>query len=436
MVRHHSSSSDDSNSTHVCDKPAFEITTTAPIVGNFQFHELNMIISGACAAVSTIMLLVLMARHALNLSKPQEQANILRICLFIPVYAIGSFIEICAPAAYIYLRPWLNTAQAVAVANFFLLVCLLLSSEADDRRDVFLAPMRAMRAKSTKGAAKAANGYQRTWLVIFQYPVVSVLVSIFTDITQGANVYCFGSRHAYWASLWLEIVDKISMVLAVIAVLRTYGQLKEELKPHRALGKLFAFKALIGLQFLQQIIYMILTRIDPSPLEPTDTLSYTDMEAGIPLLLVSLELVIFSVFFHFAYSVTPYRLTSYQPKPPSAALEEGSEFITKPAAGSYQGGALGARAWVEMLNPSELIAAILFTFKMQSEARKSAMRWGGETSSAAPLGSYGAAAPLSSPPLSHEYNGGSGRVSPTGPQYHESGTYDPYRQNASYGGHN
>ncbi|ETS75599.1 hypothetical protein PFICI_12543 [Pestalotiopsis fici W106-1] len=431
MVRHHQSSSDDSNSTHVCDTPAFEITTTTPIVGNFQFHELNMIISGACAAFSVIVLLLLMARHTLNFSKPQEQANILRICLFIPIYAIGSFIEICAPAAYIYLRPWLNTAQAVALANFFLLVCRFLSSETDDRREVFLAPMQAMRAKSTKGAVKAANGYQKTWLLIFQYPVVSVLVAIFTAITEGANVYCFGSRHAYWASLWLEIVDKASTIFAIIAVLKTYSQLKEELKPHRALGKLFAFKTLIGLQFLQQIIYMILTRINPSPLEPTDTLSYTDMEVGIPLLLVSLELVIFSVFFHFAYSVTPYRLTSYQPKPLS--VEEGSEFIAKPDGGSNHGGPLGIRAWASMLDPRELIAAILFTFKMQSEARRSALRWD-SSSPAAPLGSYGASAPLSSPPLSHEY-AGSGRVTPTGQQPHDS-AYDQYRQNVSYGTHN
>lgn len=49
--------------------------TTQPIVGNIQFHELNLIISGACTAISTVMLLMLMARHAFNFSKPQEQAK-------------------------------------------------------------------------------------------------------------------------------------------------------------------------------------------------------------------------------------------------------------------------------------------------------------------------------------------------------------------------
>ncbi|KAI0149387.1 organic solute transporter Ostalpha-domain-containing protein [Pestalotiopsis sp. NC0098] len=428
----HQSSSDNSNSTHVCDTPPFEITTTQPIVGNIQFHELNLIISGACTAISTVMLLVLMARHAFNFSKPQEQANILRICAFIPIYGIGSLIEICAPAVYIYLQPWLNTATAVALANFFILVCRLLTSESDDRRDVFLAPMRLMRAKGTKGAVRAANGYRRTWIMIFQYPVVSVLVAIFTDITQAAGVYCFSSSHAYWASLWLEIVDKASTAIAVISVLRTYQQLKEELRPHRALSKLFAFKALIGLQFLQGIIYMILTRINPSPLEPTATLSYTDMEVGIPLLLVSLELVIFSVFFHFAYSVTPYRLTSYRPKHLSIESGVDETHAASETGGSYRGGFLGFRAWAAVFDPRELIAAIAFTLKMQSEARKSDMKW---DAASAPLNSYDSpSAPLSSPPLSHGY-GADGRVSPAPQQYHET-SYDPYRQNAAYPTHN
>lgn len=125
---------------------------------------------------------------------------------------------------------------------------------------------------------------------------------------------------------------------------------------------------------------MILTRISPSPLEPTDTLSYTDLEIGIPLLLVSCELVIFSVFFHFAYSVTPYRLTSYSHKPlsPIASDDHAVE------GGSYHGGPLGIRAWFFMLNPAEIISAFIFTLNMRKEVTAS----GHGSDQASPLNPY------------------------------------------------
>lgn len=108
---------------------------------------------------------------------------------------------------------------------------------------------------------------------------------------------------------------------------------------------------------------MILTRISPSPLTPTATLSYTDKEIGIPLLLVSCELVVFSVFFQYAYSVTPYSLTSHKP----LSHSDNGEAHHAAKGERYHGGFLGIKAWFHMLNPSEFISAFMFTFHMRKE---------------------------------------------------------------------
>lgn len=120
---------------------------------------------------------------------------------------------------------------------------------------------------------------------------------------------------------------------------------------------------------------MILTRLNPSPLTPTDKLSYTDLEIGIPLMLVSVELVIFAVFFHFAYSVTPYLLTSYEHKPLPSNASDGDHHQQQRereqhpvSSATYHGGPLGVRAWAALLNPGELIAALRFIFTMRSAA--------------------------------------------------------------------
>ncbi|KAI1849666.1 hypothetical protein JX266_004615 [Neoarthrinium moseri] len=326
-----------------------------------------MIISGACAAFASIAMLTLMVRHARHFTKPKEQANILRICAFIPIYAIGTLIEVCAPAAYVYLHPWLEVAQAFAMAAFFILLCRLLASEVDELQDVFLAPLRIIQKNTGHSTTKLVAAYRRTWIFVFQYPIVSIMVAIFTAITESAGVYCHGGRKPYFASLWLDILSIASMGLAVVAVLKTYVKLKVELRPHRAMPKFLAFKLLIGLQFLQQIVYTILRRVSPSPLEPNATLSYTDLEIGIPLLLTSCELVIFSVFFHFAYSVTPYRVNSPSHEVPS--FRDDREHVGGTA--YRQGGVLGCQAWIAMCNPKEFLAAVKFVFSMHSALLKS-----------------------------------------------------------------
>ncbi|ORY60852.1 uncharacterized protein BCR38DRAFT_47953 [Pseudomassariella vexata] len=107
-----------------------------------------MILSGACAALATINILVLMFRHAthFSFSRSKEQAEsvsflrsttcrilttrsrTLKICAFIPIYSIGSWICISAPEAHVYRQPWLDTAQAFALSYFLLLFCHLLAN--------------------------------------------------------------------------------------------------------------------------------------------------------------------------------------------------------------------------------------------------------------------------------------------------------------------
>ena len=51
----------------------------------------------------------------------------------------------------------------------------------------------------------------------------------------------------------LNIIHTFSLVVAVLAVLRFYMNLKTELKGHKPLAKLFAFKLLVGLTFLLKV---------------------------------------------------------------------------------------------------------------------------------------------------------------------------------------
>ena len=41
-------------------------------------------------------------------------------------------------------------------------------------------------------------------MMVFQYPIVSILVGIATDATQAAHVYCLESSKPRFAHLWVS----------------------------------------------------------------------------------------------------------------------------------------------------------------------------------------------------------------------------------------
>ncbi|KAJ0120224.1 hypothetical protein J7T55_001081 [Diaporthe amygdali] len=395
-----------SKNGHVCAMPRpLTNTETAKLAGGYDFFTINQIVTGACACFTLLSLFILMFRHATHLSRPNEQLNILRICCYLPIFAIGCFLEVSFPNAYMYINPWLDFVQSLALCNFFLLMCQFVSPS-DQHREVFFAALKVPQKKKKGRGGRRARGrggdygpepeveeepinglewYRKMWMLIFQYPAVQALVAIFTAIFESQGVYCLASSKPYFGHLWLDIIHNVSLTLAIMSCLRLYGALKSRLAHHKPLAKLAAFKLLVAITGIIQLIYWILRSISPSPLKPTAYFSWSDDFIGIPVMVMALLTVPFSVFFHFAYDVKPYYLENAGKHLPlaQADLESGSASgspapASKPApytavgaAGTrYQGGFLGIWAWLGMLNPSELISGFVFGFTMLSKENR------------------------------------------------------------------
>lgn len=187
-------------------------------------------------------------------------------------------------------------------------------------------------------------------------------------------------------SMQLKIIHIISTVSAIVACLRFCHVLADKLRGHRPMAKLFAFKMLVGLNIVinvssigpfaspepapclplfaikslpqplkesSQIVFNIVEGLDPSPLEPDSTMSEADVVVGAHALLNCIIMVGFSIFFHYAYSVTPYLI----------GKEGDSETGCRSEERHYRGGFLGVHAWVGMFNPMEIIGAAASIFK-------------------------------------------------------------------------
>ncbi|KAH7027838.1 organic solute transporter Ostalpha-domain-containing protein [Microdochium trichocladiopsis] len=329
------------------------IVPTQPIAGSYDFFHFNMILSGASCAFVTVTIFILMMLHIRHLSKPREQIHILRLCLFMPVYAVGTLIMVVEPNAYVYLKPWLKLLEGYALAYFFLLVCQMISPEDASDSEAMLAPLLALARQKNMNPQALMKSYRLRWFFIYQAPIVLFIVAIVTDVAQGLKGYCGQHGHPSGSSskskvdTILSVVGIVSIMLAVYSAIKSTMMLKRELKPHKGQLKLWAFKALILLQIIQEILFLILTHVDPSPLEPSATLSYVDIEQGLPLLMILLEMVIFALFYHYAYSSSPYM------------IGKGSKM------GGYWPG--GWKVWLEILKVNQLFHALTFGFRIQAE---------------------------------------------------------------------
>ncbi|KAI0538941.1 organic solute transporter Ostalpha-domain-containing protein [Xylaria digitata] len=351
-----------------CDLPSPLVPIpTEPIVGSKDFYHVNVIVSGALAIFSTIVVLALIWRHATNMSRPREQLYIIRICLLLPIFAIVLWVGIYIPRTYVYLYSVVVFCEPITLMCFFLFICETLAAPIStsssplpspttppSRRSIFLSPLvtRARRLGVPLTGARVFNPFRRNWIGVAQGIPIAWTVAIAAIATEAAGVYCLTAHDSHHAHIFLIVFKTISTFLALLAVLRTTLPVGAEVKKHRAMPKLWAFKALIFLQVAQDFIFSIVNSNAPRSLTESKTVSQIDFITGIPSLVVEIELVIFAVFFHYAYSVSMYQLSEEQ----------------KRAGEQYAG--YGWRLIYKIFDIRDVFALIVFAFRVRQEVEK------------------------------------------------------------------
>jgi hypothetical protein len=87
----------------------------------------------------------------------------MRVGFLIDFYAIFSFLSVAYPGAYVYLKPWLDYWESIALGSFFLLLCEYVSPNSE-RREVFFA---AFQIPADKKSGKVPDGL--SWFRVSSY---------------------------------------------------------------------------------------------------------------------------------------------------------------------------------------------------------------------------------------------------------------------------
>ncbi|RAK95821.1 DUF300-domain-containing protein [Aspergillus ibericus CBS 121593] len=330
-----------------------------------------MIISGASTVLACLIIFALMMRHATRFSNPTEQIRVMRISSVVPVYSIFSFLSVCFPNGYVYFSSWPDPFEGVALYSFFLLLCEFIAPSDEQRLQLIatqqIKPSR-LRRRRRSPPMDGLTWFRRTYYVVVQYPAVALITTVVACITQGAGKYCLESKEPYFAHIWITIIKNVSISFAVMAVVKFYAQLKKDMEGHRALAKLLAFKLIVGLTFVESILFTILRTA--SILKASSVMTYTDITIGLPTMIICIQMVPLACFFHFAYSVTPYSVMKLPlaNEPRYKPVDEIEEIKVRQ---KYQGGPLGIYAWAMFFNPVAMAREFVFPLTLMRAAARS-----------------------------------------------------------------
>ncbi|KIJ62456.1 hypothetical protein HYDPIDRAFT_182786 [Hydnomerulius pinastri MD-312] len=265
-------------------------------------HRIGWAIAGGCAALTVLISLVSVFQHCRNYNKPNEQRQVLRVLYMPPVYAIISFFS------YRYFRSY--TYYSLAESGELLLIEYVADTASDhnalkaierkDKRPLPI-PFCCWRYRPTK----AYFMYTVKWSVL-QYVIIRPACSIAGVICEAFNVLCeSGPYSIYFANVYLEAIDFVSISVALYGLLLFYGLTKDELAGRRPLAKFLSIKLIVMFTFYQSFI---ISALEGRIIKPTEYWTSTNIADGLNALAICIEMVVFSALMLWAYTANEYKI--------------------------------------------------------------------------------------------------------------------------------
>ncbi|PSN67366.1 DUF300-domain-containing protein, partial [Corynespora cassiicola Philippines] len=284
-------------------------------------HGVLITISASCTLIACSLSFYLIYRHLTNYTQPKLQKLIIRILFMVPIYSIACLLSIPFYKAHVYIASIYEFYESLVIASFFLLLCRYLHLDLPSLRRAFsllipkpwIYPIRFFRMyifrRKTAHTVDGLRWFSIIWAAVFQFCIVKFLGALVKCITEATNVYCKESNSIHHARIWVQILEILSLVTAMLCLLQFYSQTKSFLAPHQPLLKFVAIKLVVFLFYVQSFTISLLTK-SSGPLSPTPQISYPSLTVGIPNTLLCVEMAAVSILHLWAYPWKAHRDTS------------------------------------------------------------------------------------------------------------------------------
>lgn len=146
----------------------------------------------------------------------------------------------------------------------------------------------------------------------------------------------------------IQVVQAFSTTFAVIAIIRFVSLHNSRLQGRHPRLKLWTFKSVVFLEFLQNVIFSALATKELY--RPTQYVSYYDMSIGLNQFIIACECFLYAFMYPKAFEFKPYR----------RAIKDGQRTRGSPL-----------RAFLEVINPMDIFREALVAFAFVRNAKRS-----------------------------------------------------------------
>lgn len=248
-------------------------------------------------------------QHLRYYSNPAEQRWIVRILLFVPIYAFDSWISLLffnKDNYYIYFDTIRDCYEAFVIYNFLSLCYEYLGGEGNIMSEIRGKPIRSSCMYGT--CCLAGKTYTIGFLrfckqATLQFCFVKPVMAFITIILQYFGKYQDGDWSPEGGYLYITIIYNISVSLALYSHLLFYFATRDLLQPFEPVLKFFTIKSVIFVSFWQGVLLAILEKAEVIKGNPN--LNTGTVSAGYQNFIICVEMFFASVALRYAF---PYQI--------------------------------------------------------------------------------------------------------------------------------
>ncbi|KAH8817849.1 organic solute transporter Ostalpha-domain-containing protein [Flagelloscypha sp. PMI_526] len=261
-------------------------------------------VAGGFALFAIVVSIFTVLQHCIAYTNRKEQRQILRILYLPPIYAILSFVSYRWFLDYTYFELAKSIYEAITITAFMFLLLEYDAANIPTSNEFAIKVKMPLMSCFRNKPTRAYFVHTVKWFVL-QYAILSPLCSIIGIICEWKDVYCqtagFNPRYA---SIWISIINSISVSIALYGLAVFYFATKAELENRRPLSKFLCIKLIVFIGFVQGIVFKIL---QGKVIHETEYLTEINVSNGLNSLLYCIEMALFSILFWWAYPSREYR---------------------------------------------------------------------------------------------------------------------------------
>ncbi|KAJ3150115.1 hypothetical protein HDU86_006739 [Geranomyces michiganensis] len=273
-------------------------------------HVQAWVIAGAFAAVAVLFSFATIVGHLRRWVRPFEQVHVVRILLFVPIYALLSWFSFYFYRYATYYHIIEAVYESVVIYSFFALVMAFLGEDMSAQKLALVSkpPMKFPFPFNCFYYKPKSNAFFfGVKVAVLQYTFVRPIMAIVSIIAQSRGNFCPESMKPVHVHFWEMSINFISVTIGMFALFTLYLTVRSDVKHRSVTAKFMSVKAVIFLTFWQQMAISVLAHFDV--IKATDYWTVGNIASGLSAFLVCIEMGIAAVVHVFIFSPREYRPT-------------------------------------------------------------------------------------------------------------------------------